>query len=149
MILTTIRRTVAVTACVLVACLIAVTTAAAVSAHGTAQPQRRQIATATLTHFRVVLTATRGGPGHRLQATVTAAGFRRSAGHWKLIASKRVGAVNGWFWFSVEPCALATTGLKNNSQPSPPVTVSESMKVSLLITPAIGCSRTYAKGWTP
>jgi hypothetical protein len=71
--------------------------ATAVSAHGASQPQRRQIAAATLTSFRVVLTATRGGPGHRLQATVTANGYRRSAGHWTLIGAKRVGKENGWF----------------------------------------------------
>ncbi len=149
MISTAIRRTTAVAASVVVACLIAVTTAAAVSAHGAGQPQRRQIAVATLTDFRIVLTVTRGGPGRRLQATVTAAGYRRAAGHWKLIAAKRVGKVNGWFWFSAEPCTLTTAQLKNNAQPSPPVIVSDSMKVSLLITPAVGCSRTYSKRWRP
>lgn len=97
----------------------------------------------------VVLTVTRGGPGHRLQATATAAGYRRAAGHWKLIAAKRVGKVNEWFWFSVEPCSLTATQLKSSAQPSPPVVVSDSMKVSLLITPAIGCSRTYSKRWRP
>jgi hypothetical protein len=52
----------------------------------------------TLTRFKIVLAATRGGPGHRLQATVTAKGYRRSDGHWKLIAAKRVGRGNGWEW---------------------------------------------------
>lgn len=149
MILPAIRRLTALAVSVSVACLIGVTTAVAVSAHGAAQPQRRQIAAATLTGFRVVLTATRGGPGHRLQATVTAGGYRRAAGHWKLIATRRVGEVNGWFWFSVEPCSLTTTQLRNNVQPSPPVIVSDSMRVSLLITPAIGCSRSYRQRWRP
>ena len=149
MISAVIRRIPVLVAAVVVASLIAVATAAAVSAHGARQSQRRQIAVATLTGFRVVLTATRGGPGHRLQATVTAAGYRKAAGRWKLIAAKRVGKINGWFWFSVEPCSLTTTQLKNNARPSPPVIVSDSMKVSLLITPAIGCSSSYAKSWRP
>jgi hypothetical protein len=142
-------RATALAVSVILACLIGVTTAAAVSAHGAGQPQRRQIAATTLTSFRVVLTATRGGPGHRLQATVTAAGYRRAAGHWKLIATRRVGKVNGWFWFSVEPCSLTATQLANNTRPSPPVIVADSMKVSLLITPAIGCSRGYRQHWKP
>lgn len=149
MISNAMRRPAAVATSVILACVIAVTTTAAVSAHGTSQPQRRQIAAATLTNFRVVLTATRGGPGHRLQATVTANGYRRSGGHWKLIATQRVGQVNGWFWFSVQPCSLTATQLKNNVKPSPPVIVSDTMRVSLLITPAIGCSRTFSKRWRP
>jgi hypothetical protein len=143
------RRPAAVAASAVLACLIAVTTAAAVSAHAASQPSRRQIAVATLTGFRVVLTATRGGSGHRLQATVTASGLQRSGDHWKLIATKLVGKVNEWFWFSVEPCSLTTTQLKNNVKPSPPVIVFDSMKVSLLITPAIGCSGTFTERWRP
>jgi hypothetical protein len=149
MISNAMRRSTTVAAAVILACLIAVTTAAAVSAHSASQPSRRQIAVATLTDFRVVLTATRGGPGHKLQATVTASGFRRSGGRWKLIATKGVGTVNEWFWFSVEPCSLGTTQLKNNVKPSPPVIAFDSMKVSLLITPAIGCSSTFSERWRP
>jgi hypothetical protein len=67
-----------------VACLIAVTTAVAVTASVAAgQPQRRQIAVATLTGFRVVLTVTRGGRGHRFRATITAAGYRRAGARWQ------------------------------------------------------------------
>lgn len=149
MISAAIGRATALAVSVIVACLIGVTTAAAVSAHGAGQPQRRQIAAATLTSFQVILSVTRGGPGHRLQATVTAAGYRRVGGRWKLISTKRVGKVNGWYWFSVEPCSLITTQLKNNAQPSPPVIVLDSMKVRLLITPAIGCSRSYGLRWRP
>jgi hypothetical protein len=40
--------------------------------------------------------------------------------------------------------------LRNNTvSPSPAVGAFDSIKVSLLITPAIGCSRTYGRGWTP
>lgn len=147
MISTAIRRASAAAAVIMIACLIAA--AAAVSAHGASQPQRRQIGVTTLTHFKVVLTATRGGPGHRLQATVTAKGYRRSQGQWKLIAAKRVGPVNGWEWFSVDTCSLTATQFKDNPEPSPPYIRFDSMKASLLLGPALGCSTTYSKRWTP
>jgi hypothetical protein len=147
MITTAIRRVTAAAAVIIIACLIAA--AAAVSAHGANQPQRRQIGVTTLTHFKVVLTATRGGPGHRLQATVTARGYRRSDGHWTLIATKRVGRLNGWEWFSVDTCSLTATQFKNNAQPSPPFIPFDSMKASLVLGPALGCSTTFSKRWTP
>jgi hypothetical protein len=141
------RRVTAAAAVTIVAILIAA--AAAASAHGATQPQRRQISVTTLTHFKVVLTASRGGPGHRLQATVTANGYRYSDGHWALIAAKRVGPANGWQWSSVDTCSLTVTQFKNNAQPSPPFIPFDSMKVSLLLGPALGCSTTYTKRWTP
>jgi hypothetical protein len=147
MISTALRRVSAAAAVIIAACLIAA--AAAVSAHGAVQPQRRQLGVTTLTQFKVVLTASRGGSGHRLQATVTANGYRRSDGHWTLIAAKRVGPVNGWQWFSVDTCALTATQFTDNTQPSPPVIPFDSMKVSLLLGPALGCSTTYTKRWTP
>jgi hypothetical protein len=147
MISTALRRISAAAAVIIAACLIAA--AAAVSAHGAVQPQRRQLAVTTLAQFKLVLTATRGGPGHRLQATVTVTGYRRSGGHWTLIAAKRVGPVNGWQWFSVDTCSLTATQFKNNTQPSPPVLPSGSAKVSLLLGPALGCSTTYSERWTP
>jgi hypothetical protein len=144
---TALRRVTAASAAIIVACLIAA--AAAVSAHGATQPQRRQISVTTLSQFKVVLTATRGGPGHRLQATVTANGYRYADGHWALIAAKRVGPANGWQWSAVDTCSLALTQFANNAQPSPPVIPSDSMKVSLLLGPALGCSSTYTQRWTP
>ena len=147
MISTAMRRVSAAAAVIIAACLIAA--AAAVSAHGASQPQRRQIGVTTLTHFKVVLTATRGGSGHRLQATVTANGYRHADGHWALIAAKRVGPVNGWEWFSVDACSLTVTQFKDNAQPSPPFIPFDSMKVSLLLGPALGCSTTYSQRWTP
>src|SRR5215470_1761317 len=124
------------------------TAVAAASVTGPSQPQRRQLAATTLSDFKVVLTATRE-PGHPLLATVTAAGFQRSGNHWKLIARKRIGKASEWFWFSVETCSLKTTQLKNNTvSPSPPVVRFDSIKVSLLITPAIGCSGTFTKRFT-
>ena len=142
-----LRRVSAAAAVIIAACLIAAT--AAVSAHGATQPERRQLGVTTLAQFKVVLTATRGGPGHRLQATVTTKGYRRSGGQWTLIAAKRVGPVNGWEWFSVDTCALTATQFTDNTQPSPPVLPRDSMKVSLLLGPALGCSTTYSQRWTP
>jgi hypothetical protein len=142
-----IRRIAVVAALVTAAGLLTMMMAA--SATGASQPQRRQLAVTTLSDFRAVLTATRE-PGHPLLATVTAAGYQRSGVHWKLISKKRIGKASGWFWFSVETCSLTTTQLKNNTvSPSPPVVTSDSIKVSLLITPAIGCSGTYSKHWAP
>lgn len=136
-------------AVVLVTAVGLLTMVVAASATGASQPQRRQLAVTTLSDFRAVLTATRE-PGHPFLATVTAKGYRRSGSHWKLIATKRIGKASGWFWFSVEACSLKTTQLKNNTvSPSPPVVRFDSVKVSLLITPAIGCSRAYSKRWTP
>jgi len=93
------------------------------------------------------LSATRE-PGHPLLATVTAAGYRRSGSAWTLIATKQIGKASGWFWFSVQTCSLTITQLKNNTiSPSPPVVRFDSIKASLLITPAIGCSGMYSKRW--
>jgi hypothetical protein len=144
MIFSSMRRVVAVAALVTAAGLL--TTVAAASATGASQPQRRQLAVTALSDFKVVLTATREA-GHPLLATVTAAGFRRSGSGWQLIAVKRIGKASGWFWFSVQTCSLTTTQLKNDT--SPAVVRFDSIKVSLLITPAIGCSGTFSKRWTP
>ena len=147
MISTAPRRMTAAAAAIIVACLIAA--AAAASAYGASQPQRRQLSVTALTQFKLVLTATRGGPGHRQQATVTANGYRNADGHWALIAAQRVGPVNGWQWSSVDTCSLTVTQFTDNAQPSPPVLPFDSMKASLLLGPALGCSTTYTKHWTP
>jgi hypothetical protein len=44
---------------------------------------------------------------------------------------------------------LTVTQFKDNAQPSPPFIPSDSMKVSLLLGPALGCSPTYSQRWTP
>ena len=78
------------------------------------------------------------------------AGYRRSGSAWTLIATKQIGKASGWFWFSVQTCSLTITQLKNNTiSPSPPVVRFDSIKASLLITPAIGCSGTFTKRFTP
>ena len=123
-------------------------TVAAASATGASQSQR-QLAATTLSDFKVVLTATQD-TGNPLLATVAAAGYQRSGSGWTLIATKRIGKASQWFWFSVGTCSLETTQLKNNTvSPSPAVVTVDAIKVSLLATPAIGCSPTYSERWTP
>jgi len=105
-------------------------------------PQQRQIAATTLTSFKAVLTVTRVGTG--LNATVTAAGYQNVAGHWKPIGQKRIGAAGAWFWYPTEVCGLMVTELKPGPSSASP---SDTLTVSLLITPALGCSRTYSESW--
>jgi hypothetical protein len=76
---------------------------------------------------------------------VTAAGFRRAGTHWQLISRKRIGKANGWFWFPTETCAFTTTQLKGAA----PTTTDDSITVSLLVTPALGCARPISKRWQP
>src|SRR5215467_5161351 len=97
-----------------------------------ASPQHRQIGVAELSGLKVVLTATRG-TGQPPTATVTAAGYQRSGAGWKLIAVKRIGAPNQWFWFAVDTCSLNITQFQGVS----PVQNIDSIKVSLLATPAL------------
>jgi hypothetical protein len=119
-------------------------------AAGASQPprsvstQHRQIGAAELTGFRVVLTATRS-PGQPPTATVTAAGYRRSGAGWQLIAVKRIGAANQWFWFAVGTCSLNITQFR----PGSPVRNVDSIKVSLLATPALGCTEPFSEHWKP
>jgi hypothetical protein len=140
---TTVRRVAAATAA-LITVVSLLTTAAVASATGASHPQHRQIAVTTLSDFKVVVTAIRDS--HRpLLATVTAAGFRRSGGHWQLISTKRIGKANQWFWFATDACSLATRQLKGLS----PVKTADSIKIRLLVTPAIGCAATFTKTWQP
>ena len=122
------------------------TTVTAAGAAGTSQPQRRQLAVTALSDFKVVLTASRE-PGHPLLATVTAAGFRRSDGGWTLIATKRIGQASEWSWFATQTCSLRVTQFKNSTSPS--VVRFDSISVSLLITPSVGCSPPFSKRWIP
>jgi hypothetical protein len=143
MISTTMRRAAMMGA--LITAAVMLTATAAFSATGPSHVQRRELAETTLSNFRVVLTATRG-PGSPPGATVTASGFRRArGGRWQLISTRRIGRVNGWFWFSVDTCSLTATQFR-----SVPRTVRvASINVSLLATPSVGCSRTYTVTWRP
>lgn len=106
--------------------------------------QHRQIGVAALTWFKVVLTVTRGR-GQPPTATVTAAGYQRSGSAWKLISVKRIGAPGGWFWYAVQTCSLGTTQF----QPGSPVRPVDAIKVSLLATPALGCTKPFRERWRP
>lgn len=127
---------------------VAVAGAAGASQHSASQhsasPQQRQIGAAELSGFKVVLTATRG-TGQPPTATVTAAGYQRSGAGWKLIAVKRIGAPNQWFWFAVDTCSLDITQFQGVS----PVQNTHSIKVSLLATPALGCTKSISEHWKP
>ena len=109
-----------------------------------ASPQHRQIGAAELSGFKVVLTATRG-TGQPPTATVTAAGYQRSGAGWKLIAVKRIGAPNQWFWHAVDTCSLNITQVTGVS----PVQNADSIRVSLLATPALGCTKPITEHWKP
>jgi hypothetical protein len=141
-----LMRRVAVVAALITALGVATTVAA--SAAGTSKPQQRQLAVSTLSNFKVVLTAIRKNE-HSLMATVTAAGYQRSGSHWRLIGAQSVGSAGGWFWFSVDTCSLTVTQLKNTKTGNPPAATFDSAKVSLLVTPAIGCSPTFAAHFKP
>ena len=112
----------------------------------TTQPQRRELAVTTLTRsFKIVLTATRSpGTAPAPAATVTAAVFRHTSHGWKLIATKRIGKANGWFWYSVGVCSFGVTRFVPATDP--PLT-SNTIRASLLMTPALGCSKTYTTRW--
>jgi hypothetical protein len=127
------------------AAAVLLTGAAAVQASAAPNwPQHRQLAVAALSNFKVVLTATRTS-GQPPRATVTASGFRRSGGHWRLISTQRIGKASQWFWFSVDTCSLTTTQFQGSS----PTRRVAAIKVSLLVTPSIGCSSTFSKNWRP
>jgi hypothetical protein len=112
-----------------------------------AHPQRRQLAVTTLSSFKVVLIATRSpGTGPAPLATVTAAGYRHTSRGWKLIATKRIGQRSGWFWGPVDVCSLTVTQLKPLPSSAAP---SDTITVSLLVTPALGCSKIHTKRWRP
>jgi hypothetical protein len=109
-----------------------------------AHPQQRQLAMTTLSSFKVVLTATRIPTG----ATITAAGYRHTARGWKLLATKRIGAAGRWSWYATEVCSLTVTQTKPGPPSGSPTAVEwDSIKVSLLWGPAIGCLPPITKHW--
>ena len=119
-----------------------VRTPPAQAAAQTAAAQQRQIGETTLSNFKVVLTATRVGTGY--QATVTAAGYRNTSGHWVLVSRQQIGDSGQWFWYSTEVCGLTVTQLK--PLPSSAET-SDTLTVSLLMTPALGCHPDLTVTW--
>ncbi len=109
----------------------------------TGPPQQRQLAVTTLSRFKVVLTATRVS---RLDATVTAAGYRHTPRGWKLIATKRIGKAGFWSWFATDVCNIKVTQFKPEPSSARPA---DSMSVLMLWGPAIGCLGPYTRNWQP
>ena len=114
-----------------------------------AHPQQRQLAVTALSDFKVVLTATRSpGTGPGPMATITAAGYRHTAHGWKLIATKRIGAAGRWSWYATEICSLTVTQTKPGPPSGSPAAVQwDSITVSLLWGPAIGCLPPITTNW--
>jgi hypothetical protein len=104
----------------------------------------RRIGAAELSGFKVVLTVTRGR-GQPPTATVTAAGYQRSGSAWKLISVNRIGSPGGWFWYAVQTCSLDITQFQAGS----PVRPVDAIKVILLATPALGCTKPFHAHWKP
>lgn len=104
----------------------------------------RTLGVETLSHFQVVVTATRT-PGSPPRATVTVSGFRRVGRRWQLISTQRVGLRGQWFWFSVDICTLSASQFRG-SAPVRRVAIS---RISLLVTPSIGCSATFTNRFVP
>ena len=142
------RRAAALTASA--AALVAATTIPLAGSAASAAPHHappiRVLGVTTLTNFRVVLTATKASNTSGPSATVTAAGYRRTAHGWKLISVKRIGRPGGWSWFATEVCSLRTAQFR--PQPST-ATPADSIIVRLLWGPAIGCLGPYTKTWKP
>ncbi len=113
------------------------------AAGATNSPQRRQLAVTTLSRFKVVLTATRVT---RLDATVTASGYRHTRQGWKLIATKRIGKAAAWSWFATDVCNIRVTQFAPEPSSARPA---DSITVKLLWGPAIGCLGPYTKHWRP
>jgi hypothetical protein len=114
----------------------ALSMASAAAAH----PQSKQLATATLGSFMVVLTKVRDTEtGKTGQAEVLARGYVNG----KLLATRRIGDGYGWNWFASGVCSLTiTTGTG-----PPPVHVVRQITVVMLYDPGIGCVSTITKSW--
>jgi hypothetical protein len=142
------RRAAALTASAVALVAAAVIPLAGSAASATAHhaPPHRQLGVTTLTNFRVVLTATQASRTSAPSATVTAAGYRRTAHGWRLISVQRIGRPGFWSWFATQVCSLRTAQYR--PQPST-ATPADSITVKLLWGPAIGCLGPYTRTWKP
>ncbi|MDX3227093.1 hypothetical protein [Streptomyces sp. ME19-01-6] len=114
------------------------TTEARAHAGGTGggkEAETRQIASSILDadeNVKFTLTAIRS-TADPLRATVRLKAFARQHGRFVLSDQVRVGAVDSWFWFPVTGRGAICEFSTASTNPAP-------VAVSLLITPAIGCS---------
>jgi hypothetical protein len=108
----------------------------------TARPTMRRIVYAKLDHdLEVIVTATRGpSEGGAPTATVSFEAFRLAGGERVPLGSDdAVGRPNGWFWYVVTgPAAVCRFSVDDH----PPIM----LKLSLLISPSIGCSDVFRYG---
>jgi len=112
------------------------------AAHGLVVPRHRELGVADVPQFKVVLVAVRGPvDGGAPLATVRASAYRHTAHGWKLISTKRVGRLNGWFWYPVSVCSMTLTPRGPLSQ------ANTTFKVRLLATPSIGCLGSAVLHW--
>jgi hypothetical protein len=92
----------------------------------------------------LLATVTATGAAGASQSHRSAAPQHRHIG-WTLIAVKRIGGVDQWFWYAVDTCSLDITQFQAGS----PVRNVDSIKVSLLATPALGCTKPFSEHWKP
>jgi len=130
-------------AAVLAAILLVVAPAIGAAA-GEPASQHRQIGVTSLSDFKVVVTVTRGPAGSPPMATVSATGYKSTAHGWASIGTRRIGKADQWFWYATAVCAVRVTQYKGEDSTE---VRSDTIKVSLLITPALGCSGTFAASW--
>lgn len=113
--------------------------ASAVKRTGASTPPATTIASAVTSDFRIVLTAERLGRGDAPAATVTLKTYARATGVWKRTGVHDLGSA--FFWKTVTgPRALCrleirTSGAEERFQPR--------ALVRLLLTPSLGCGRTF------
>ena len=119
--------------------VVAAATVTGASATGNAKgqgPQQRLIASSTLGHDRqVTLTAVRS-TADPSAASVRLAVYTYSGGHWKLQDQTSVGERDGWFWYPLTGSSAVCQFSTASASPEP-------IKVSLLVTPSIGCPPDY------
>ncbi|KUJ66952.1 hypothetical protein ACZ90_31490 [Streptomyces albus subsp. albus] len=99
-------------------------------------PQTNWLATSVLDKdLKVSLTAVRSTTD-QYAASVELSTYTQSQGQWKLQDTERVGKKDSWFWFPLTGpqavCEFSTASAKP-----------QTTKVSLLITPSIGCSAVH------
>jgi hypothetical protein len=104
-------------------------------------PQQRTVAVTSLSQFRVVLTATRTS---KLDATVTAWGYRPGRSGWRLVGTSRIGKAGSWSWYATEVCSLTVSQYRPIPSSAKP---SDSITVRLLWGPAVGCLGPYTRHW--
>jgi hypothetical protein len=110
--------------------------AAAHAASAAAAPVKT-IGTAATVDYKIVLTAQPSSGGSAPTARVVATSYRRSRGQWQRTGAHRL--VGTFFWYVVSGpravCELSIVTATRRARPH--------ATVRLLVSPSIGCSRSY------